>query len=448
MAMLSMAGLAADNLPALRVEGKNLVDANGKIVVLHGVMDTPNRYFNGNRWQQWKPDYSEADIQPCLEYFSKLFSAITDKKQGAYCTVFRLHMDPCWTNDPSKKAENEADISAFNMARYRLYLQKLYIPLIKDAIAHGLYVIVRPPGVCPGDISVDHQYNRYLKAIWKAFAADEYIKQNSGIISIELANEPVRVHLSDGSNSDKALHDFFQPVVDVIREQGFNGIIWVPGTTWQQNYRDYVKHPIVDSQNNLGYAVHCYPGWYRSGSGNNDNTNKEIFYNAFLDAVPVAKTNPIIVTEIDWSPYKPGSGHKDEQGNWVESNYGTWGTATTSGFGEGWKYIHDKLGNISMTLQGSGLYFDIDTYLKDKVVEPAFKGVDEACGEACFKWYKEWYLKQNTTGIKQLETQADVVSTLYYNIEGKEVEKPTAGVYIIKQLLSNGKIRSRKVFLK
>ena len=448
MAMLSMAGLAADNLPALRVRGKNLVDANGKTVVLHGVMDTPNRYFNGWRWQQWKADYSEADIQPCLEYFSKLFSAITDKKQGAYCTVFRLHMDPCWTNDPSKKAENEADISAFSIARYRLYLQKLYIPLIKDAIAHGLYVIVRPPGVCPQDISVGDKYNRYLKGIWKTFAADEYIRQNSGIISIELANEPVRVHMGDGSNSDKALHDFFQPVVDVIREQSFKGIIWVPGTTWQQNYRDYVKHPIVDSQNNLGYAVHCYPGWYRSGSGNNDNTNKEIFYNAFLDAVPVAKTNPIIVTEIDWSPYKPGSGHKDEQGNWVESNYGTWGTATTSGFGEGWKYIHDKLGNISMTLQGSGLYFDIDTYLKDKVVEPAFKGVDEACGEACFKWYKEWYLKQNTTGIKQLETQADVVSTLYYNIEGKEVEKPTAGVYIIKQLLSNGKIRSRKVFLK
>ena len=35
-----------------------------------------------------------------------------------------------------------------------------------------------------------------------------------------------------------------------------------------------------------------------------------------------------------------------------------------------------------------------------------------------------------------------------YNIEGKEVEKPTAGVYIIKQLLSNGKIRFHKVFLK
>ena len=256
MTMLSMAGLAADNLPALRVQGKNLVDANGKTVVLHGVMDTPNRYFNGWRWQQWKADYSEADIEPCLKYFSKQFSAITDKKQGAYCTVFRLHMDPCWTNDPAKKAENEADISAFNMARYRLYLQKLYIPLIKDAIAHGLYVIVRPPGVCPGDIRVDDKYNRYLKAIWKAFAADEYIQQNSGIISIELANEPVRVHLKDGSNSDKALHDYFQPVVDVIRAQGFKGIIWVPGAGYQSQYQDYAKYPITDSEDNFSYAVH------------------------------------------------------------------------------------------------------------------------------------------------------------------------------------------------
>ena len=381
MAMLSMAGLAADNLPALRVQGKNLVDANGKIVVLHGVMDTPNRYFNGWRWQQWKADYSEADIQPCLEYFSKQFAAITDKEQGAYCTVFRLHMDPCWTNDPSKKAENEADISAFSIERYRLYLQKLYIPLIKDAIAHGLYVIVRPPGVCPGDISVGDKYNRYLKAIWKAFAADEYIQQNSGIISIELANEPVRVHLKDGSNSDNALHDYFQPVVDVIREQGFKGIIWVPGAGYQSQYENYAKYPITDSEDNFSYAV-------------------------------------------------------------------------TSKWGLAWKAVHDYFGNIGMTLTHPQEYYDIDEYRRTGKVIPGFQNAkkhglfEECCGYACMNWYKEWYLKQNTTGIKQLETQADVVSTLYYNIEGKEVEKPTAGVYIIKQLLSNGKIRSRKIFLK
>lgn len=119
-----------------------------------------------------------------------------------------------------------------------------------------------------------------------------------------------------------------------------------------------------------------------------------------------------------------------------------------------WKAVHDHFGNIGMTLTHPQEYYDIDEYLKSGKVIPGFQNAkkhglfEECCGYACMNWYKEWYLKQNTTGIKQLETQADVVSTLYYNIEGKEVEKPTAGVYIIKQLLSNGKIRSRKVFLK
>lgn len=62
LTMFSMVGNAADvadgktsyHLPALHVEGKDLKDATGKKVVLHGVMDTPNRYFNGWRWQQWK----------------------------------------------------------------------------------------------------------------------------------------------------------------------------------------------------------------------------------------------------------------------------------------------------------------------------------------------------------------------------------------------------------
>lgn len=111
-----------------------------------------------------------------------------------------------------------------------------------------------------------------------------------------------------------------------------------------------------------------------------------------------------------------------------------------------WQYRYDPYPSAGILR-----YYE---YLKSGIVQPGFQNAkkhglfEECCGYACMKWYKEWYLKQNTTGIKQLETQADVVSTLYYNIEGKEVEKPTAGVYIIKQLLSNGKIRSRKVFLK
>ena len=36
-------------LPDLHVDGRNIVDQHGDKVVLHGVMDTPNPYFNGYR---------------------------------------------------------------------------------------------------------------------------------------------------------------------------------------------------------------------------------------------------------------------------------------------------------------------------------------------------------------------------------------------------------------
>lgn len=452
LALMSMAGHAADNLPDLHVEGKNLVDSEGKTVVLHGVMDTPNRYFNGWRWQQWKENYSEVDIPPCLAYFSKLFSAITDKDQGAYCTVFRLHMDPCWTNDPDKKSEGEADVSAFNTARYRTYLQKLYIPLIKDAIGHGLYVIVRPPGVCPQDVNVGDKYNRYLKAVWKIFAADEYIQQNSGLISIELANEPVRVHMSDGTDSNKALHDFFQPVLDVIREQGFKGIVWVPGTGYQSNYQDYVVNPITDRENNFSYAVHVYSGWY--GNMTDSNCDHSTFIRNFQNQVPMVTSKPIMVTEIDWSPNDPdkaNEGHYNEWGQWVAPNFGSWATASTSKWGLAWKAVHDYYGNIGMTITHPQEYYDIDEYLKSGKVQPGFQDAkkhnlfEECCGDACFKWYKDWYLKQTTCIEETIADKADVKYTLYYNIEGQQIAKPQKGIYIIKQVLNDGKVRVRKV---
>ena len=129
MAMLSMAGLAADNLPALRVQGRTLVDANGKAVVLHGVMATPNRYFNGNRWGMG--GFEVSDIKPCLNYFEKMFTAITDKEQGAYCTVFRLHMDPCWTNWGAPAGTGENNIKYFSEPRYEAFLSCLYVKLVE-----------------------------------------------------------------------------------------------------------------------------------------------------------------------------------------------------------------------------------------------------------------------------------------------------------------------------
>ena len=450
MAMLSMAGLAADNLPALRVQGKNLVDANGKTVVLHGVMDTPNRYFNGNRWGTG--GYNPSDITPCLNYFEKMFTAITDKEQGAYCTVFRLHMDPCWTNYNAPAGTGENNIQYFSEKRYETFLSRLYVKLVEKALAHGLYVIVRPPGVCPKNIKVGDEYQAYLKKVWKRFASNATIQKNAGQVSIELANEPINVLLANGSKSDKALHDFFQPVVDEIRATGFKGIIWVPGAGYQSQYQNYAKYPITDSEDNFSYAVHVYSGWY--GNMTDKSCNHDTFIRNFKSQVPMVETKPIMVTEIDWSPEDPdkaSEGHYNEWGQWTQPNLGSWATASTSKWGMAWKAVHDHYGNIGMTITHPQEYYDIDEYLKTGKVIPGFQNAkkhklfEECCGYACMNWYKEWYMKQTDTGIEQNVNDEEVIATYYYNIAGVKVNKPEKGIYVVEQLLKGGKARSYKV---
>ncbi|MBO4851655.1 MAG: family 43 glycosylhydrolase [Prevotella sp.] len=375
-------GQGVKPLPTLSVDGRWLVDQHGNHVVLHGVMDTPNAWFNGGRW-----GWSYSSVTPCINYFEKLFTGL----ETAKCDVFRLHMDPAWTNDPNKQSDGkesgEADISRFSSTRLKNYLRTLYFPLAKRAMNHRMFVVVRPPGVCPGSLQVGDYYNDYLMTVWDIFTQNDSIKKYSGQISIELANEPVSLKNANGEDDPKALHDFFQPIVDKIRANGFTGIIWAPGTGWQANYTSYAAYPIEGY--NIGYAVHDYCGWYGCSDENPSATNK---IEQFHRQVPVVDTNPVIITEVDWSPKKEGTGHYNEHGDWVESNWGTWATGSTSKWGKAFKAMLDHYGNISMTLSGTACLIDIDTLLnKNGKVVPAFDGYEEACGKACMDWYAEYY---------------------------------------------------------
>ena len=331
-------------------------------------------------------------------------------------------------------------------------MSKLYVKLVEKALAHGLYVIVRPPGVCPQNIKVGDEYQAYLKKVWKLFASNATIQKNAGQVSIELANEPINVLLANGSKSDKALHDFFQPVVDEIRATGFKGIIWVPGSGYQSNYVGYSKYPITDTENNFSYAVHVYSGWY--GNMTDKNCDHNTFIKNFQAQVPMVTSKPIMVTEIDWSPEDPdkaSEGHYNEWGQWTAPNLGTWATGSTSKWGLAWKAVHDHFSNIGMTITHPQEYYDIDEYLKTGKVQPGLQNAkkhnlfEECCSYACFNWYKDWYLKQ-TTGVEEtIANTTDVKCTLYYNIEGQQVAKPQKGMYIIKQVLKDEKVRVRKV---
>ena len=405
------------NLPALHVDGKWLVDENGKRVVLHGVMDTPNMYFNDWRWgSPWgypQTNYDDNGVSKCLDYFEKIFSGI----ERANCDVFRLHLDPAWTNDPDAnysylgatdqpdEAKDEADIKKFNPERLKKFLQSLYIPLMQKAMNHGQYVVVRPPGVCPPNLKVGDYYQQYLLTVWDMVSSDATIKQYAGQISLELANEPVNLKNANNQEDTKALHDYFQPIVEKIRSNGFTGIIWIPGTGWQSNYRSYAQHPITGD--NIGYAVHDYTGWYGCSDENPDPQNK---INNFHNQVPVVDTAPIIITEVDWSPKKPGEGHYNEHNEWVEPNYGTWSTGSTSLWGKAYKAMLDHFGNISMTLSGTGCLIDIDELINNNNVTAAFGGEPEACGQACMEWYAEFKNQPSVEGFGQEITSMDYIT--------------------------------------
>ena len=424
-------------LPSLHTEGRWLVDKHGNQVVLHGVMDTPNMYFNGWRWGNpwgWNgntANYDDNGAKKCLNYFEKIFKGLEEAK----CDVFRLHMDPAWTNDGSitatgftKKVKNgktvtidpngqevdgEANISQFSETLYRHWLPTLYFELAKKAMNHGMYVVVRPPGVCPGNIKVGDYYQAYLTKVWDIFSSQDFVKEHAGQISIELANEPVGLKNANGQDDAKAMHDYFQPIVDKIRENGFTGIIWVPGTVWQQNYRGYAEYPIEGE--NIGYAVHDYCGWYGCSDDNPDPQNE---IKNFHESVPVIDFAPVIITEVDWSPVNPDAeGHYNESGTWVQPNFGTWATGSTSKWGKAYKTMLDYFGNISMTLSGTGCLIDEDKLLSTGKVYPAFNGNEEACGKTCMDWYADYY-NVNWPHADDEEETGD-----FYTVTSLEAEK-------------------------
>ncbi len=384
--------------PALHVEGNKLKDPNGGTVTLHGVMDTPSPYFNSYRWGTYWNGPTDEAVTRAKDYFDKITTAITQPSRGTYCNLFRLHLEPWWFNTGSTTGED--DISKFSADRLRTYLSSLYIPIAVNAVSKGLYVIIRPPGVFPQTVNVEGEYNNYLMTVWDIVSNNSTLKQYSGQISLELGNEPVNVKNRYGQDDSAALHDFFQPIVNKIRQNGFNGILWIPGTGWQSNYRDYVSHPISDSRNNYGYAVHDYVGWYNGDNSGYADWRLNNYINQFHTQVPVIDNYPIVITEVDWSPENSSSGHTDEHGNWVNGNFGTWATGTTSNWGRLYKGLLDHYPeNISMTLSGTDCYLDVEAYLNNGTIRPAFttamqqKGFAdawEACSGACFQWYKQW----------------------------------------------------------
>lgn len=377
--VLCTSALFAGPIPKLHVEGRYLKDPHGNTVNLHGVAITPSPWFNGCgagtcRW-------SNYDVAGCLTYNYSVMDKLTDTISGWYLNYIRLHIDPYWTNDGN--TTGESDISKFSFEKLKTTITNVIVPLIAHAKSRGMYVILRPPGVCPDTISVGGPYYKYLLKVWGYLTSRPELR-NADNVMFELANEPITIRLNDGTygNNSQAHFDqmklFFQAIVDTIRSSGAQNVLWIPGTGWQSQYKGYAVNPITG--NNIGYAVHIYPGFLNGGpdyaafkAGWNENVK------------PVADFAPIAVTETDWSP------QAGIDANGKAYNLGTWGTGTTGtaqspGFGYNLKRILDESGNVSWNLLAPEGLIDKG----DPNGGIAFTNNPEACANACYTWFKEY----------------------------------------------------------
>lgn len=381
---------SATAIAPLHVDGPYFKDDQGRIVILHGFAQTFSPWFNerGTRWTNY-------DVDGCLRYNKGIIDGILSA--GWKMTFVRQHMDPYWSNTPGVTTSGENDIHAFDFNRFRKYLDEVFVPMAEYAISKGLYVVMRPPGVCPENICIGDAYQQYLLKVWEYVAQHPRLKNNGAVI-FELANEPISIIHSNGTRAgDKELTEYFQAIVDVMRRH-CNNILLIPGLGWQSQYAGFVNHPIQGS--NIGYAVHCYPGWYNGGHGDND---VEVNYRDFKrgwDAQigPVSRMAPIVVTEMDWAPSKYNS-------SWGKSNTGV---AGAQGFGANFIRIADETCNVSWLTFTEGHL--LAQYRDDLPDGNTFLTDPEACPRPCFRQF-QYYASQ---------AYADLINSPDYGPEVRE----------------------------
>ena len=357
-------------MPRLHVEGRYLKDPHGNIVNLHGYAQTFSPWFNeqGTKWNNY-------DVEGCLTYNKDIIDRVLDA--GWKMNFVRMHMDPYWSNTPGCEGRYEGE-ECFNQTRFVKYLDEVFIPMAEYAVSKGLYVIFRPPGVSPEEIEIGGVYHEYLLNVWSIIAKHPKLRNHPNIM-FELANEPINILGPDGTYGANSqghfdnLKTYFQAIVDTIRTTADN-ILWIPGLGYQSQYQGFAVNPIEGED--IGYAVHVYPGWFNSGEG------YEPFQRGWDEQVqPVADFAPIVVTEMDWAPEKYES-------SWGK---GITGTAGGEGFGANFKKITDEAGNVSWLL------FTEPHLLADFTGEPPAEGEDftflndpEACPWPIYHWYQDY----------------------------------------------------------
>lgn len=368
----------------LNVVGRYLQDAEGNIVNLHGFGQTYSPFFNNFAWNNY-------DVEGCLRHNKSMIDQVLSA--GWRMNFVRMHMDPYWSDDPSKESVRYEGHERFSEERFRKYLDEVFVPMVEYATGKGLYCVMRPPGVSPEKIALGDDYQAFLLKVWDIVSSHIRLR-NNGKVMFELANEPINILGPDGTYAGSGdghfqnMQLYFQAVIDKIRSNGAENIIWVPGLGYQSQYSGFAAHRFTG--NNIGFAVHVYPGWYNSDAEEDPKENitgsiKGGGYEGFqrgwdAQIMPVAEYAPVMVTEMDWAPAKYDS-------SWGKS---ITGVAGGEGFGANFKYIADNTGNVSWMIFTSQELLAQFNGVPGTPGNYTFLNDPEACPWPVYHWFKEY----------------------------------------------------------
>ena len=371
------------DLKPLHVEGRYLKDAYGNLINLHGTVMGSNPYFAQNAYENY-------DVDGCIRHNKKQLDGVLNA--GWKFTFLRLIVDAQWFTDPKFVSTEETKYDFLSEDYFQRYMEKLFVPLIEYTNSKGLYVVIAPPSGPRETIAVGDDFHQYIIRMWDLFSRHPKIRNNPGVM-FELFNEPVNIKSADGTRAGNGSQEYYdqltifcQAIVDKIRGNQCNNIIWVPGLGYQSQYAGYATNPVKGE--NVGYAVHVYPGWYGSDGeeaspelGGSWGGGYQAFQRGWDEQVgPAAKIAPIMVTEMDWAPSKYNS-------SWGKSYTGV---AGDWGFGANFKYITDREGNVSWVLYtGTHLLLDFKD-IPGEEGNYTFLNDPEACPWPVYHWLKEY----------------------------------------------------------
>lgn len=375
----TVAACAGTETPKLTVVGRQLQDPNGNAVQLHG-WHQPAEPWHCGQGKFWH----YGDYPAELRYFEEIVDTFTTHTplygypHGWYFNQVRLSMG---TDLEPSTATN------VNMASLQKWTDNVLAPFTDYCAQHGVYVILVPLG-CPQK-STTPELQKKMIQVWGYFSSHPALKCKANL-QFELCNEPVQAEAADsswGSYKQKysdALVNWLQPVVDVIRRNSADNIIWIPGLAWQSDYVGFARKTVHGT--NIGYAVHIYPAY--GGVGNSPRALRK-FWNAHYK--PIADQAPINITEVWWTRWF------DDDAKHDPNRYGKLFDGITGddkrGFGTALKNITQKEGNVSWcyhmtsTLLGKGPRADLAD--PQGVLNNADPKRDSSA-VAAFNWSYEW----------------------------------------------------------